>query len=148
MSWLTILADAGLDKTRMFQEMHLRFVKPEAGISWKVPLVLGLLLVALILAMVLARMERRRVLTYHKPKPMRLYLRCLRGLQIGWWDIWHMWRLARRLQVDHPTALLISAPLYDNAVERYCQEGNPFMVAITRGRFVRLRRGLFASGNV
>jgi hypothetical protein len=55
--------------------------------------------------------------------PMRLYLKMQARLGLSWSDRWRLWRLARRLKLEHPTAVLISAPLFDEAVSRYRQEG-------------------------
>jgi hypothetical protein len=57
--------------------------------------------------------------------PMRLYLRMQGRLGLPWSYRWRLWRLARLLKLEHPTAVLISPVLFDEAVARYRQEAGP-----------------------
>lgn len=102
--------------------------------------ILGCLLASLFL---LTRWQQRRG---QSPglQPLVLYRRVLRKLGLPLADRWRLWWLARVLRVSHPTALLISAPLYDEAVQRYCastgwlghrQRAAPRLVAIRRRLF-------------
>ena len=50
---------------------------------------------------------------------MSLYLRLQSKLGLPMLDRWRLWRVACTLNIEHPTALLISEKLYDEAVQRY-----------------------------
>lgn len=127
-----------LDQRQMLEQMRLRFSEADPDVWWKAPLVLGLLLVALVLVWVLSRLQRRRAHEQVTPQPRRLFMTVMIHLGLPWWDIYRLWRLARKLKIEHPAVLLISAGAYDDAVQR---------AGVTTGRaapaFQLLRNRLF-----
>ena len=103
-----ILARTTSSRTEVLRQMRSQFGESDPELWWKIPLVLGLLVFALLLVWVLARRERRRARQQVRPQPMRLYLSSLIKLKVPWGHIFHLWRLARALELKHPTVLLIS----------------------------------------
>ena len=75
---------------------------------------------------------------------MGLYLRVQRQLGLSLSDRWRLWRLARAIGIEHPTALLISVSMYDDAVRRYCAGQGWFRSRAPRvSHFTAIRKRLF-----
>jgi len=138
----SILAQNTLTARQMLDRMGSPFREPDPDLWWKIPLVLGLLAVALLLVWVLAYLERRRAENDHSPQPMHLFLEALAVMRLGWVDRWVMWRLARGLRLPHPAALLIASSYFDQAVTQYCRD-RTFHGDALRRRFAAIRRRLF-----
>ncbi len=118
------------------------FRQSDPQLWWKVPVVLGLLGLALVLVWVLAILERRRLERENHPQPTRLYFNTMAVLNIGWSDRWYLWRLARALKLPQPAALLISPAYFDKVVARYCRMRSWNGDAL-RNRFATIRKTLF-----
>lgn len=140
-----ILARTTSSRTEVLRHMRSQFGESDPDLWWKIPFVLTLLIIALLLVFVLARIDRRRNQQLVKPQPMKLYLSSLIKLHFPWRDILQLWRLARALQLDHPTVLLISPAKYDESVSQYCAAGRLSRVG-TQRRFLAIRHKLFDSG--
>jgi len=119
-----ILAVNTSNRTEVFRQMRTQFGEADPGLWWKVPFVLVLLAIALLLVFILARIERNRMQQHVTPQPMKLYLSALIKLKIAWQDIFQLWKLAYALNLEHPAVLLISEASYNDALTRYCEDGN------------------------
>ena len=132
-----------LNRKQYFDAMHHRFANQDPLAIKKLLIVLGLLAIAMTLAWILYRLQKRQ----HepaKPQPVRLFFRAMRQLRLGLLDRCRIWHVAHRLRIEHPTALLISAPLFDQAVTRYCQiQSSLFLNAPTPTQFNAIRHRLF-----
>jgi len=144
-----ILARTTSSRTDVLRQMRTQFGESDPELWWKIPFVIGLLVIALLLVWLLAHLERRRIQQQTRPQPMMLYLGSLIKLKIPWRDIFHLWRLASAIELEHPTVLLISATRYDEAVTRYCADGHGRISRTgIHERFMAIRDMLFATGTV
>ncbi len=123
--------------------MQDRFTRTDPGAWWNLMLVLALLGCLLGVAYLLNRCQQRRA-GREGIQPMGLFLRVQRQLGLSLRDRWRLWRLAGVLNIEHPTALLISARLYDETVKHYCAGRGWFKVSVrTVHHFASIRRRLF-----
>lgn len=120
-----------LNKKEAFQQFSRQFQETDPLIWVKTATVLILLAVAAVLVWILMRLQRPGNLGQRKPRPMRLYLASLIRMKMPVGDMVRLWRMARRLRIAHPAAILISAMMYDDAVAQYCTD--------SRGRVIRRR---------
>lgn len=108
------------DKSEILRGMGSRFEQPDPNLYWKIPLVILLFTAAILLTWFLYRLQRRRQGLDQSPQPIRLYLRAMRELGLPGPDLWYLYRLAKRLSLPHPTALLVSAQYYDHILAADC----------------------------
>ncbi len=108
------------DKSEILRGMGSRFEQPDPNLYWKIPLVMLLFTGAIFLTWFLYRLQRRRQGVDQSPQPMRLYLRAMRELGLPGPDLWYLYRLAKRLSLPHPTALLVSVQYYDYILAADC----------------------------
>jgi len=133
-----------MDSNRMFHEMSSRFKQGDPGVWWKIPAVLSMLAIAILLVLVLLYLEKRRRKQRTRPRPLMLFCHSLRTIGFSWMDIWRLWRLARALGIGQPTAMLISAEIFDGAMKEYCgtREGRG---SRCQNQLVAIRRQIFAN---
>lgn len=135
-----------LNKKEAFQQFSRQFQETDPLLGVKTLVVLALLVIAGILVYVLMRLQRRGDSEQAKSRPMRLFVGSLVRMKMPLLDIVRLWRLVRRLRIAHPTALLISAVLYDDAVRRYCTDGRGRLLRRrSHGRLLAVRAALFGS---
>lgn len=132
-----------INAAEWYESMHRRFLQGEPDMmEGIVTAVLSIGLLALV-TWLLYRWQSRR----QQPppiQPMSLFKRVLSRLDLSVPERWLLRRLARASGIPHPTALLISARLYDSAVERYCAAGEmAFARAGKAATFAAIRRRLF-----
>jgi len=140
--WL-ILMQTVLKRSERLQSMRHGFTQSEPGMWWNIMLVMIMISASLSLIWLLHRIQRRRS-EPAKPQPMGLYIRVLGNLKLPLLDRWWLWRLAKALNIAHPTALLISEHLYDQAVRQYCQNKSSSRGASgAKSRFAAIRSSLF-----
>jgi hypothetical protein len=141
----SLLADVErpFTKEEWYQSAHERFVSGEPEMMKGI--LTSVMVIVLIVgsAWLLYRWQRRG----QRPtpaQPMALYRRVVNKLGFSLVDRWLLWRLARDCAIDHPTALLLSARLYDGAVERYCAGNGLFFARAGKAiTFASIRRRLF-----
>ncbi len=114
-----ILAQALSPRAEHFKRIQEQFARNDPYVSSRnIAIVLLLLVFAVVLMWLFTRLQRagKRQATSH---PLNLYRRILRRLDLPLKARWRLWRLARALNLEHPTALLICEKLYDEAVRKY-----------------------------
>lgn len=111
-----LLADT-MRQRQSLQHAHEWFSRDDPTILITVLSVLGVILIGLVVAALWQRMQDWR-LEPERRRPMRLFRRLQRHLGLRWIDRWRLWRLAWRLELPHPAALLISALYFDQCLER------------------------------
>jgi hypothetical protein len=122
---------------------------PNGGLSIVIRILCMLISLACIFALIymINRIQRRRA-NPGKARPFAVFWRMQAGLGLGLLDRFRLWRLARHIDLDQPTALLISENLFDQAVAAYTQKSYLFA---SRGgiaaSFATLRHRLFGSSN-
>lgn len=132
-----------ITKDDWYQSIHHRFLFGEPD-AYK-GIFTSLLVIALIIGLsyILYRWQKRR----QQPapaQPMGLYRRVLAKLGLSFFERWLLRRLAKAYAIEHPTALLISARLYDRAVEQYCARAGFLLAHIGKATtFAMIRRRLF-----
>ncbi|MBI4579830.1 MAG: hypothetical protein HY718_09020 [Planctomycetes bacterium] len=131
------LAQTGSWREERLQAMHRQFRDSDPQVYMR--LVVAVLSIVAIFGIIrlLAWMQRRR-LGAVKPQPLSLYMRVQAQLKLPLLDRWRLWRMAKALRIEHPTAMLISPVLYDEAVQRYGQGR-----AGTQARLANIRLRLF-----
>lgn len=135
-----------LNKKEAFQQFSRQFQETDPLLWVKTVAVLVLLTIAVILVCVLVRLQRRGDTEQGKPRPMRLFLSSLIRMKVPLLDIVQLWCLTRRLRIAHPTALLISAVLFDDAVNRYCTDSHGRILRRrSHGRLSAMRATLFGT---
>lgn len=120
------------------------FSRQDPTIMPQILAVIAILAVGIFIAWGTSRLQARA----RQPKrahPMRLYLKLLRRLGLSMAEQWRLWRLARALQLQHPTCLLISPAEFDEAVQRYCGARPQCGAAGTPPAFRTIRARLFPS---
>jgi hypothetical protein len=143
---LPLLAQTTMEeKIAIFRQMGSRLQEPDPSTSWKVLVVALLLILTALLTWVLYNLQRRWQNQFASPQPMRLYLRTLRILGVPTPDICRLWLLARRMQIRHPTALLISSAFFDKAVtDDCCDDHGQVIRPARRQRLMTIRAMLFS----
>lgn len=144
-----ILAQQSVDrKLHLVRQMGSRFEQPDPDLYWKIPVVILLFAATGLLLWVLYQLQRRRQEKEVSPRPMRLFVRTMRMLGVSVPDIWQLWRLARRLKLRHPTALLISPLYFDHVVNKDCSHAQGQSVRPDRHRrLMAVRTTLFGADN-
>ena len=131
-------------KTELLRQMGSHFERPEPGLYWKIPVVIFLLALACVLLWVLYELQRRRQEKVHAPQPMRLFFQVMWEIGVGIGDLWHLFRLARRLQLEQPAALLICPGYFDKAVADDCADPQGRILRpARRRRLLAVRAALF-----
>jgi len=140
-----MLAVETLDRQATLRAMRDRFNQPDPDAGRKLVLVLGMLACLLALVWLVHRFQQRRA-RVATLQPMGLYLRVQSKLGLSLLDRWRLWQLAQVLRIEHPTALLISARMYDEVVKEYCG-GQGWLGSRARfaTHFTSLRHQLFPS---
>lgn len=132
-----------IDPKVYLRSMHQQFANPNPHLWWEI--LLGVTLVAgvFILVMLSGVWERWRS---HRGEmaPLGLYHRILAGIGLPYSDRFRLWRMAKATRVPHPTALLLSAELYDETVKKYCASRGLMGSRIRSApAFATIRRHLF-----
>jgi hypothetical protein len=123
--------------------MRQGFTQTESNIWLKVILIIALVACVIVLAQLLSRLQQLKSRP-RRPHPMALFRRVQNKLGLSPADRWCLWWLARVLNIENPTALLISARLYDQAVYRYCtSRGWICNRARAAPRFAAIRQRVF-----
>jgi hypothetical protein len=107
-----------IDRQFYLRSMHQQFSRSDPHI-WQ-EILLGLAIVGGIVALAWVAWY---VQSWSGQKtqagPMSLYRNVLGRMDLPPGDLWRLWRLAKVVHMPHPTAVLISAELYDEAVKEY-----------------------------
>lgn len=140
-----ILADISDRRAEPIRHMQERFSKADPEAVTQMLAVLVMLAGVFGLVYVLLRIQRRKSRP-RQAQPMSLYLRTQRKLGLSLADCWWLWRLAATLRIAHPTALLISFRMFDEAVQEYCR-GHGWLGDRTMAapRFSAIRQRLFGA---
>ncbi len=132
------------EKIAILRQMGSRFEDPDPHLWWKIPSVLCLFVAAILLVWMLYTVQRRRQEREVAPQPRRLFLRAMREIGLSASDVWHLWRLAGRTRIHHPTAMLISARYFDQVVAQDCCDQKGQLVhAARRRRLMAIRPAIF-----
>ena len=113
------LAEQAVTRRQVLDIWHEQLFKPDPTALRQILVIVVLMTTAVLLVWWLDRWQRRRAQPARQ-QPALLYFRVLRALGLPWMDRWRLWKLAKVLRIEHPTALLISPALYDDAVRRFC----------------------------
>jgi len=107
-----------LKRGEHFKYMRNHLNQPRPDLAWNIFLVAVFLGCVIGIVWLLSRWQQAspRATRLH---PMALYRRVAAKLGLSVVDRWWLWRLARVVGVDHPTALLISVRQYDQSVRQY-----------------------------
>lgn len=144
---LWILAQSSATRMERIRSMSDWFNEnqSQAGSSVLLRIVLFLMSLACIFFFIymVSQIDRRRR-EPGKPQPMALFFHVLSELDLPFLDRWRLWRVVKSLAIEHPTALLISEKLYDQAVDHYCKNSHwLFNRRSARQRFACIRKRLF-----
>ena len=112
------------------------FSRSDPTILHQIALVLMLLGLGLFAGWVFLQVQRRRAAPV-QDNPAALFSHMQRKLGLSMLERWQLWRLAKGVKLRHPTALLISPPLFDEAVQKYAGKAGA-------GELGRIRAKLFA----
>ena len=138
-----ILAQTARLPEQQFKHLQDRFSESDPTVPIRIVIVICLLVIAVFLVWLLAHLQQRRQLP-SRPQPMRMYLRLQRKLRLPLVDTIRMWHLATVVEVEHPTVLLISPTLFDDAAERFCKtSGFLGSRADAAGALAAIRKRLF-----
>ena len=115
-----ILAQAISPRAEHFKTIQEQFANkdPQTATSY-IAIVFALLAFGVLLMWLFTRLQRAGSRAA-APHPMNLYWRMLSRLGLPFGARWRLWRLVRAVDVEHPTALLISPNFYDDVVKKYC----------------------------
>ena len=115
-----MLAQVSLSREQKLQSMQERFSREDPGAGMSIMMLL--MTAALIFGVIwlLHRLQQRRR-EHRDCSAHTLYRRVLRQLDLPMLDRWRLWRLARVIGLEHPSAMLISPKVYDAACHRYCK---------------------------
>jgi hypothetical protein len=133
----SILAISDLASRPQLQNAHRWFSRSDPTIMITVVTVIGLICLGMLIAAMWQRIREWRMEPARR-QPMALFRRLQRQLGLRWMDRWRLWRLARRLQLPHPSALLISELYFDQCVEKAAKMGGG-----TIDTYLSLRKHLF-----
>ncbi len=132
------------EKIAILRQMGSRFEAPDPGIWWKIPVVLCLFAATLFLVWMLYKLQRRRQEREVTPQPRRLFLRAMREIGLPAPDAWQLWRLAKRVRLPHPTAMLVSARYFDRIVDQDCRDPKGALIhPVRRRRLMAIRPAIF-----
>ena len=138
-----MLAQLADPRQQVLQGMNERFNTIEPDISHDVTFVVIMVAGLLGLAWILQRRQRRARLA-GEIHPRVFLRKVMRKLQLSWGQRLRLWDVARVLNLEQPTAVLISEPLFKELAEQYCQSksliGDRNGVA---GELEQIRRRLF-----
>jgi hypothetical protein len=124
-----ILAQLNTSRAERLRSMGESFSKddPGGGLGILIRILCMLICLACIFGLVymISRIQRRRA-NPHQARPFAVFWRMQAGLGLGILDRLRLWRLARHINLDQPTALLISEQLFDQAVATYSRKPSRF----------------------
>lgn len=119
-----LLAQVTDPRAARLRGLQERFQEPNPG-ALRNMLVSVLAIAAIfVLAKLLASLQKRHT-DGARSQPYRLFRRMQAQLGLGYLERWRLWRVARSLEIEHPTALLISAGYFDHAVGQYLVKASP-----------------------
>ncbi len=138
-----VLGQISGSRADRLRALQTRFKEPDPRVY--ISILVGVAAVAGIFLMVklLARWEKRAGES-GQPQPWRLFRRVQVQLGLRWFDRFCLWRVARALRLEQPTALLISPLYYDRAVERFLTGRS----GARRGQLNRIRSRLYGSSDL
>ena len=110
----------GINRSYYLRSLHQHFSPPNPNL-WIEILPGAVLIASLLVAAWLAWRWQRWRGEQGEMSPAALYRYTLARLHLSAGDVWWLWRLAKTVRIPHPTALLISPELYDEAVKRFCE---------------------------
>lgn len=116
---MPFLLTEGIDRAHYLRSMHQHFSTTRANLWHEILLGLALVMGLLVIAWVAWRWQLWRG-EQDEMSPAALFRYTLARLRLPPGDAWRLWRLAKTVKLPHPTAMLISPELYDEAVSRYC----------------------------
>lgn len=139
---IQMLAGIDLANRPALQFTHKWFNTPDPTILITVFSLLGLIALALLIAAIWQRIRDWKLEPAQR-QPMALFRRLQKQLKVPRLQRWRLWFLARRLNLPHPAALLISELYFDECVDKLAAtRGNQPAV---RSRFHHLRVRLFGA---
>lgn len=126
------------------RSMRTQFSQPKTDIWWQVLLGIGLIGGLIVLVWLIGAWQRR-TRRAGEMAPLKLYRRVLKGIGLSISDSWRMWRLAKTARITHPSALLLSSELFDEAVASFCS-GSGWFGGRSRQApaFAAIRKQLFS----
>ena len=113
-----ILAQQIAPRADRLRGMQSRFSDADPNVPWHVFLAIIMLVALVGLVWMGYRIQRRRGES-NELSPMGLFRKVQAGLGMPIWDRLRLWHAAHVLQIQHPTALLISAGQFDKATQHY-----------------------------
>lgn len=114
---IMMLAQA-LGRKEQLRAMQQRFSEPDPSAGWHFLFIIILVIWLVALAWIINRWQQRRK-TPAMLQPMALFGTVLRKLGLSFLERWRLRQVARAASLEHPTALLISPQVYDEAVQTY-----------------------------
>ncbi len=108
-----------VSRKEYLDSMQNRFSQPETDLGGKL-LALVVLLVATFLIFALINRIQKRKVDPNVEKPYPLFFKAMRRMKLSWSDRWRLWRMAGSLELEHPTALLISRSYFETAIQEFC----------------------------
>jgi hypothetical protein len=139
MIW-TMLAQTS-SQGRGLDAAHEWFGRSDPTVLKQIVAVLGLIALGILIAWLVSQLQLHLKAPRTRSRPMRLFLRMQSRLGLPMLDRWRLWRLARTMDLRHPTALLISSALFDEAVTKY--RSSPARRRVSAASFTVLRSRLF-----
>lgn len=139
---IRLLAQA-IDRDDYLRSMKHRFSVPNPHVWHEILLAVGILAGLVGMLWIVWRWQRWRS-GHGEMGPVDLYRHVLTRLDLPVGDLWRLWRLARVVRLPHPTAVLINATLFDEAVAQYCA-GHGWLGPRSRAatQFATIRKRLF-----
>lgn len=135
---LLLQTNETLTRDERFRALYDTFSKHDSGAAWSI--VLTLLLVAAFLAvLVLAAFWQRRTRNEPTARPLGLLWELAGRAALAWYDRVLLLRLARRLRLEAPAAMLLSTKYFDGAVEQWLTASR----GVGAARLARIRERLF-----
>ncbi len=125
-------------REHQLRSMRMRFQETDPYVYYRVAVAVLAIAAIFVLVKLMAYWQDRRF-EAGRSQPFALFRRVQTKLGLSFFERWTLWRLAKTLKVEHPSALLISPVLYDRAVSEYTKRGP----GDGRGRLAAIRTHLF-----
>ena len=139
-----VLAQESFSRVEYLRSLERRFSQSEPDIGVKILVIVAVFVGTVLLFALLNRLQKRKS-DPNIERPFRLFLKTMKCLRIPWRDRWRLWRVARALRLEHPTALLISPQAYDAALRDLARKPGLFGARpATRQALADLRLRIFA----